>query len=78
MPSRTPSRDWSPQQEVDDAQGKDLAAEDAVEGANPRWNRCKASLRRPSAKLVHDQAIYRLFADHGAVRRVWSRSVTPT
>jgi RND family efflux transporter MFP subunit len=46
------------QQEVDDAQGKDLAAEDAVESAQSALESVQSQVTLAQAKLVHDQAIY--------------------
>ena len=46
------------QQEVDDAQGKDLAAEDAVESSQSALESVKSQVTLAQAKLVHDQAIY--------------------
>jgi RND family efflux transporter MFP subunit len=46
------------QQEVDDAQGKDLAAEAQVEAAKSTLESSKSQLAVSKARLVHDQALY--------------------
>ncbi len=46
------------QQEVDDAQGKDLAAEAQVEAAKSRLQVAQSQLAVTQSKLVHDQALY--------------------
>ncbi len=46
------------QQEVDDAQGKDLAAESQMEAAQGSLDAAKGQLAVFRAKLVHDQAIF--------------------
>lgn len=46
------------QQEVDDAQGKDLAAEAQVESAKSRLQVAQSQLAMGQAKLAHDQALY--------------------
>jgi RND family efflux transporter MFP subunit len=46
------------QQEVDDAQGKDLAAESQVEAAQGAWQGAQSQLVVLKAKLNHDQALY--------------------
>lgn len=46
------------QQEVDDAQGKDLAAEAQVEAAKSRLQVTQSELSVAQSKLVHDQALY--------------------
>ena len=46
------------QQEVDDAQGKDIAAEDAVQSAESALESVQSEVAGAKAKLVHDQAIY--------------------
>lgn len=46
------------QQEVDDAQGKDQAAGDAVESAQSALESVQSQVAVTRAKLVHDQAIY--------------------
>src|ERR1700719_2775282 len=46
------------QQEVDDAQGKDLAAEAQVEGAKSSLQVAQSQLGVEQSKLAHDQALY--------------------
>ncbi len=46
------------QQEVDDAQGKDLAAEAQIEAAKSRLQVAKSQLAFSQSKLAHDQALY--------------------
>jgi RND family efflux transporter MFP subunit len=46
------------QQEVDDAEGKDLAAESQVEAAQGAYQGAQSQLAVVKAKLVHDQALY--------------------
>ena len=46
------------QQEVDDAQGKDLAAESQIEAAQGAWQAAQSQLLVSKAKLNHDQALY--------------------
>lgn len=46
------------QQEVDDAQGKDLAAEAQVEAAKSRLQAAQSQLAVAQSKLAHDQALY--------------------
>src|SRR6202030_643007 len=46
------------QQEVDDAQGKDLAAEAKVEGAKSSLQVAQSQLGVEQSKLAHDQALY--------------------
>jgi RND family efflux transporter MFP subunit len=46
------------QQEVDDAQGKDLAAEAQVEGAKSRLRSAQSRLAMAQSKLAHDQALF--------------------
>jgi RND family efflux transporter MFP subunit len=46
------------QQEVDDAQGKDLAAESQVEAAQGAYQGAKSQLAMTKAKLNRDQALY--------------------
>ncbi len=46
------------QQEVDEAQGKDLAAEAQVEGAKSRLQSAQSQLMVSQSKLAHDQALY--------------------
>jgi RND family efflux transporter MFP subunit len=46
------------QQEVDDWQGKDLAAEATVEGAKAALDSVRSQVGEARAKLVHDQALY--------------------
>jgi RND family efflux transporter MFP subunit len=46
------------QQEVDDAQGKDLAAEAQVEGAKSQLQVAQSQLSVAQSRLVHDQALY--------------------
>ena len=57
------------QQEVDDAQGKDLAASSQVDAGQAALEAAQSQLSVTKAKLIHDQASVRLFADHGAVCR---------
>jgi RND family efflux transporter MFP subunit len=46
------------QQEVDDAQGKDLASESQVEAAKSRLQVAESQLSVAQSKLAHDQALY--------------------
>jgi len=46
------------QQEVDDAQGKDLAAEAQVEGAKSSLQAAQSQMAIAQSKLVRDQALY--------------------
>ncbi len=46
------------QQEVDDAQGKDLASESQLEAAQGAYDAAKSQLVMAKAKLTHDQALY--------------------
>jgi RND family efflux transporter MFP subunit len=46
------------QQEVDDAQGKDLASESQMEAAQGAYDAAKSQLVMAQAKLTHDQALY--------------------
>lgn len=46
------------QQEVDDAQGKDLASESQLEAARGAYEAAKSQLVMAQAKLTHDQALY--------------------
>lgn len=46
------------QQEVDDTQGRDLAAAAQVEAARANWLSSQSNLAASQAKLIHDQAIY--------------------
>jgi RND family efflux transporter MFP subunit len=46
------------QQEVDDAQGKDLAAEAQVEAAKSRLQVAQSELSVAHSKMAHDQALY--------------------
>lgn len=46
------------QQEVDDAQGKDLAAEAQVEGANATLQAAQSQMAVAQSKLVRDQALF--------------------
>ncbi|HWF11222.1 MAG TPA: efflux RND transporter periplasmic adaptor subunit [Bryobacteraceae bacterium] len=46
------------QQEVDDAQGKDLAAESQVDAAQGAYQGAQSQLAMAKAKLNHDQALY--------------------
>ena len=46
------------QQEVDDAQGKDLAAEAQIEAGKSRLQVAKSQLVVAQSKLAHDQALY--------------------
>ena len=46
------------QQEVDDAQGKDLAAEAQLEAVQGALETARSQLAMAKAKLVHDQALY--------------------
>jgi RND family efflux transporter MFP subunit len=46
------------QQEVDDAQGKDLAAESQIEAAQGAFQGAQSQLVVAKAKLSHDQALY--------------------
>jgi multidrug resistance efflux pump len=56
------------QQEVDDAQGKDLAAASQVDAGESALATAQSQLLVNKAKLVHDQALC-LLAHHGAVFR---------
>ena len=46
------------QQEVDDAQGKDLAAQSQLEATQGSYDAAQAQLVAAKAKLIHDQALY--------------------
>ena len=46
------------QQEVDDAQGKDLAAASQVDAGKAAFEAAQSQLAAASAKLVHDQTLY--------------------
>ena len=46
------------QQEVDDAQGKDLAAESQVEGARSSMQVAQSQMAVAQSKMAHDQALY--------------------
>ena len=46
------------QQEVDDAQGKDLAAESTLEASQGALDAAQSEVAVAKAKLVHDQALY--------------------
>ena len=46
------------QQEVDDAQGKDLAAEAQVEGAKSNLQAAQSQMAVAQSKLAHDQALF--------------------
>jgi RND family efflux transporter MFP subunit len=46
------------QQEVDDAQGKDLAAASQVDAGKAALDAAQSQLAAASAKLIHDQALY--------------------
>lgn len=46
------------QQEVDDAQGKDLAASSQVDAAQAALDAAQSQLAASKAKLVHDQSLY--------------------
>jgi RND family efflux transporter MFP subunit len=46
------------QQEVDDAQGKDLAAESQLDAAQGAYESAQSQLVEAKAKLAHDQALY--------------------
>lgn len=46
------------QQEVDDAQGKDLSAEAQVEGAKSNLQLAQSQMAVTQSKLAHDQALY--------------------
>jgi RND family efflux transporter MFP subunit len=46
------------QQEVDDAQGKDLAAESTLEAAQGSLEAAQSEVAVSKAKLIHDQALY--------------------
>jgi len=46
------------QQEVDDAQGKDLASKSQMEAAQSAYDAAKSQLVMAQAKLTHDQALY--------------------
>lgn len=46
------------QQEVDDAQGKDLAAEAQVEGSKANLQATQSQMAMAQSKLAHDQALY--------------------
>jgi RND family efflux transporter MFP subunit len=60
------------QQEVDEAQGKDLASEAQVEGANANLESAQSQLAVTQAKLVHDQALF----DYAKITAPFSGVVT--
>src|SRR6185437_15727760 len=60
------------QQEVDDAQGKDLAAEAQIEAAKSRLQVAKSQLSLSKSKLAHDQALY----DYSRITAPFSGVVT--
>jgi RND family efflux transporter MFP subunit len=60
------------QQEVDDAQGKDLAAESQVEAAKSRLQVANSELAVVKSKLAHDQALY----DYSKITAPFSGVVT--
>jgi len=60
------------QQEVDDAQGKDLAAESQVEAAKSRLQVANSQLVVAKSKLAHDQALY----DYSKITAPFSGVVT--
>lgn len=60
------------QQEVDDAQGKDLAAEAQIEAAKSRLQVAKSQLALSKSKLAHDQALY----DYSRITAPFSGVVT--
>jgi RND family efflux transporter MFP subunit len=60
------------QQEVDDAQGKDLAAEAQVEAAKARLQVAQSQLAVSQSKLAHDQALY----DYSKIRAPFTGVVT--
>ena len=57
------------QQEVDDSQGKDLAAEAQVEATKSNLQAAQSQLQAAQAKKEHDQRFIRLLQNHSAVRR---------
>ena len=57
------------QQEVDDAQGKDLAAESQVEAAQGAYQAAQSQLVVAKAKLSSRPGAVRLFENHRSVRR---------
>jgi len=56
------------QQEVDNAQGKDLAAASQVDAGKAALEAAQSQLVAVKAKLAHDQTLYELFKNHGSVR----------
>lgn len=60
------------QQEVDDAQGRDLAAEAQVEAAKSRLQVAQSQLSVAQSKLAHDQALY----DYAKITAPFSGVVT--
>jgi RND family efflux transporter MFP subunit len=60
------------QQEVDDWQGKDLAAEAQVEASKSALDSVQSQLAEAKAKLVHDQALY----DYSKITAPFSGVVT--
>lgn len=60
------------QQEVDDAQGKDLAAESQVAAGKSRLQVAKSQLAVAQSKLAHDQALY----DYSKITAPFSGVVT--
>jgi multidrug efflux pump subunit AcrA (membrane-fusion protein) len=77
------------QQEVDEAQGKDLAAESTLEAAQGALDAAQSEVAVAKAKLVHDQALYDYKQNWSTIRlcttirksplpsMVWSPSGTP-
>ncbi|HXY51884.1 MAG TPA: efflux RND transporter periplasmic adaptor subunit [Terriglobales bacterium] len=60
------------QQEVDDAQGKDLAASSQVDAGQAELEAAQSQLAEAKAKLVHDQTLY----DYSKIRAPFSGVVT--
>ena len=60
------------QQEVDDAQGKDLAASSQVDAAQAALEAAQSQLAASKAKLVHDQSLY----DYSRITAPFSGVVT--
>jgi multidrug efflux pump subunit AcrA (membrane-fusion protein) len=60
------------QQEVDDAQGKDLAAASQVDAGKAALEAAQSQLARAKARLIHDQTLY----DHSKIIAPFSGVVT--
>ena len=57
------------QQEVDDAQGKDMAASSQVDAGQAALEAARSQLSVTNAKLVHDQSLFDYSQNHGSVCR---------